>query len=295
VLENLILTPGTFDACQVDEVRQVGSFKQGTILVGHKTADFVVILKTLPTKEAIEALSNKVAEELRQTECVLSSVTTRGFDITSVNATVRVLITTVPHIFRKLDAEIHLDSKLMNEHWQAIRHSRWFEENAHHSTVKVLIRLLRDLRQRFVTLQPLSTWMLDLLAHFATMNNPNRQPFPINIAFRRTIALIAAGMYLPGSAGTTMRGHNLSYEDQDVIAATGQTLLRILAQGGYKAILGLEPSPTPDEILFSTTVFNGVTITPIEKVYEKPPEGEPVKVEEDMVVGDEDTPMEAEN
>ena len=98
VLENLILTPGTFDACvsapwsesgnfgkctrcftvllidllqQVDEVRQVGSFKQGTILSGHKTADFVVILKTLPTKEAIEALSNKVAEELRQTECKL--------------------------------------------------------------------------------------------------------------------------------------------------------------------------------------------------------------------------------
>jgi hypothetical protein len=32
----------------VDEVRQVGSFKQGTILAGHKAADFVVILKTLP-------------------------------------------------------------------------------------------------------------------------------------------------------------------------------------------------------------------------------------------------------
>lgn len=53
----------------MDEVRQVGSFKQGTILAGHKTADFVVILKTLPTREAVEALCNRVAEELRQTEC----------------------------------------------------------------------------------------------------------------------------------------------------------------------------------------------------------------------------------
>lgn len=50
-------------------MRQVGSFKQGTILSGHKTADFVVILKTLPTREAVEALCNRVAEELRQTEC----------------------------------------------------------------------------------------------------------------------------------------------------------------------------------------------------------------------------------
>jgi interleukin enhancer-binding factor 2 len=53
----------------VDEVRQVGSFKQGTILSGHKTADFVVILKTLPTKEAVEALCTRISDELKQTEC----------------------------------------------------------------------------------------------------------------------------------------------------------------------------------------------------------------------------------
>ena len=33
---------------------------------------------------------------------------------------------------------------------------------------------------------------------------------------------------------------------------------------------------------------------PIEKVYEKPPEGEPIKPDEEMMVGDDDTPMDAE-
>lgn len=163
------------------------------MITGHNEADIIVILKTLPTKEACEALSKKVQEDLKtvmKTEVVTKAdvlkteIHEKGFDICNRQACVKVLIATLPQNIRKLEAETHLDAKVMQSHLAAIRHSRWFEENAHHSSIKVLIRLLRDLTKRFEAFHPLSPWMLDLLAHFAIMNNPSRQALPINLAFR---------------------------------------------------------------------------------------------------------------
>jgi len=45
----------------------------------------------------------------------------------------------------------------------ALRHARWFEENANHSTIKVLVRLLKDIRKRFVGFHIISVWAVELL------------------------------------------------------------------------------------------------------------------------------------
>ena len=111
---------GDFDACEIEEVRVVGAYKKGTMLTGNNLAELVVVLKTLPTKEACEALGKKVWESVKQKDAQEFRMLTmmpneKGYDLSSPKATVAVQITTILPNLRKLDPELHLDVKILQQ------------------------------------------------------------------------------------------------------------------------------------------------------------------------------------
>ena len=49
----------------IQEVREVGSFKKGIMMTKSNIADLVVILKTLPTIELVMNLGQKIVDDLK--------------------------------------------------------------------------------------------------------------------------------------------------------------------------------------------------------------------------------------
>jgi len=276
ILDNIIISPGKTEV-SIEEVRVVGSFKKATIMKGHTVADIVVIFKTLPTKESVVALSQRIISDFRENyptgiqiaDEVLMAPDSTGFDVTSSQGTVRILISTISTNLKKLTSGLHLDANAMKLHMGAIRHSRWFDDNASHSSNKMLVRLLKDLRNRFSGLKCLNPWMIDLLAHRSLLNN--KQTLPIQIAYRRVIQLLAGGLFLPGSAGIidpcetgNIRIQTLlSLEQQDLLCMTAQHLVRVMAHGGFIAVLNGN-----DNILKLKSI-NGIVLDDLQKAYEK--------------------------
>lgn len=293
ILDNLAKTPGDFDSCQFDEIKPVGAFKNETLCMSNKlVAEICVVLKTLPTREAVTSLANKVTDEYKKTATeftgVQLSTNESGFELfvaassaSTVAVAVQVLVTTQYQNLRKLDPTLHLDNKICMQSLNSVKHARWFEENAANPTIRAIIRLMRDLQIRFEGLQPLTPWIIDLLSWYATMKNPKREALPLPVAFKRVFQLLSAGFFLPGSAGiidpcehSPSRVHTtMTLDQQDQVCYTFQTLLRILAhKGGLRQILGLEGNA---DIATAPSVWAGVVVIPSSKAYEPAKESEP--------------------
>lgn len=290
---------------------------------GKNIADIVVMFKTIPTKESIEALSKKVEELIKEsmktevipkTEMITVQTTEKGFDIFNWQARICVLIATVPPNIRKVENP-EMQKHLVNS-LSAIRHIRFFEENSNPS-VKILIRILRDIATRFEAFGKfycfleeifnsfnknlvsgvMNPWMIDLLANFAILSNANRQALTINQAFRRVFQLLASGLFLPGSSGlldpcenVPVRIHTcLTLEQQDNLCMTAQTLLRVLLHGGYKVILGIDKK---ENLVNEMSVFDGVVISPLKLAYEPQNDAAMNNTDDDMDTDNLDDTME---
>ncbi|KAL5256013.1 hypothetical protein ACHWQZ_G011285 [Mnemiopsis leidyi] len=283
IVDTLVVSP--VPEVDIEEMRVVGSFKKGTILAGHKTADIVLIIKHLPTLEDITNIQNLMKEKMnaQQPEKERKKATTKshesGFSYTFNGSTLNVFVTTLPNNTKEtIDPEKHLKLENLKNSLAAIRHARWFEENAYQSSIRILVRILKDFKKRIPFFKNVNPWTIDLLAHHAAVANTNGNTLSVPQVFRRCLQLLAAGILLPGSASISdpcepgfVKAHSfMSYEHQDELACGAQTLLRALSHGGYKEILAMKGAR---KITFESAVmFDGIIVTPSKLAYEKPAE-----------------------
>ncbi|CAF4459897.1 unnamed protein product, partial [Rotaria sp. Silwood2] len=229
--------------------------------------------------EAIEQLGNRLKQDL-QNECpsneeALLSIQTTDYGLSFENGTmaVHLLLTTLPANWHSLDPTIHLDRAMCKRNFNATKHAKWVDEVCIHPSNKVLVRLLKDLRQRFHGLEPLNPWLINLLAHHCVINNNSSEQLPPSYAFKRALQLLSSGLFLPGSNGlydpfsdTNMnpsRSHTImTPEEQDRLCYTSQTLLRALAIHP-KYVLGIENGP---DIFAGPCQLNGVLFVPNQPV-----------------------------
>jgi interleukin enhancer-binding factor 2 len=100
---------------------------------------------------------------------------------------VHLLLTTLPINWHSLDPTIHLDRAICKRNFNAIKHAKWVDEVCIHPSNKVVVRLLKDLRQRFNGLESLNPWLINLLAHHCVTNNNNNnstEQLPPTYAFK---------------------------------------------------------------------------------------------------------------
>jgi len=289
IVDNLVVSSDV--EIDIEEMRVVGSFKKGTILAGHKSADIVLILKHLPTLEDVKKIMNSLKDKMNvlqpdKGKRAVAAVTESGFTYVYSGFTLKVFITTLPNNTKEtIDPEKHVKLDNLKNSLAAIRHARWFEENAFQSSIRVLVRILKDFKKRIPFFKNVSAWTIDLLAHHSAAANTNGNQLSVPQVFRRCLQLLAAGILLPGSASICdpcepgfVKAHSfMSYEHQDELACGAQTLLRALSHGGYKEILGMKGAR---KVTFETAVmFDGIIVTPSKLAYEKPTDPTPETME----------------
>jgi len=256
------------NANSLEETRKVGAYSNETIIDGVREFEILATLKSPPKTTDIEAVAVSLTESLPNfnISCEPDSAMIKLEN--SAGLRCACFLTCVGSKIKTAGDDC-INKKVLYKNFDMGKRSRWFEDHCADPNIRVLARLLCDMRVRFKGLCGLSQWAVELLSHYSITKydeHGNLSALTIQHAFRRCLMLLSSGFFLPGSAGirdpTERDGRsvhqNFSKNDQDMICATAQTLIRVLMQGAPKKVLGLEVSDVTEEM----QVIDGIVVQP---------------------------------
>lgn len=161
----------------------------------------LTFLTLLFLAETVKQLGNAIVELLRQGATQPNEVfgvvpRDYGCDIAGTQAVLKLLIAIPADEFHKLDPGLHLKVEHLEKNLAALRHALWFDEHAGQPAIKILVRLIKDIKFRCSGLAPLDIWTIELLSHYCVTCTPDKNALPLSHAFRRFFQLISSGFLL---------------------------------------------------------------------------------------------------
>lgn len=124
-----------------------------------------------------------------------------GCDIAGTHAVLKILVAIPADEFHKLDPGLHIKVESLDKNLAALRHALWFDEHAGQPAIKILVRLVKDVKQRCTGLAPLDVWTIELLSHYCVTCTPDKNSLSLTHAFRRFFQLLSSGFLLHTSVG----------------------------------------------------------------------------------------------
>jgi hypothetical protein len=212
---------------------------QIVLIMVNVSKDMILSLKFRLEDKYNEALRVKIID--RYENPIEFKITEKGIDCSKGNAKLSLLVTCVPmNIPRIFDVTLRCHAI---DNAALIRRTRYIESFANGS-VKILIRILRDIATRYEDFRLLNEYVLSLLAIYAINTTKDGTPLTINAAFIRVFRLLSAGIFTPGSSSILdpcenkpFRIHTyLSIENQERVCTCAQDLLLKILDGKFSLL-----------------------------------------------------------
>ena len=190
---------------------RIGPFAKGTALKGEKKFDLVVLCAKKPDEPIITSIYEYLKEKITETnkdvefditldvsECIVSVVSKA-----EPNYECRINITS-PAVREDPDPSTDppkmLDKTACNNSLAEMRHAKWFDSKSKmNSSLIVIVKILRDLRNRIPTWQAFPVYVVELLCDKA-LRTVAHEMGPGEL-LRRFFEILAAGILLPTENG----------------------------------------------------------------------------------------------
>uniref|UniRef100_A0A0N4Z931 DZF domain-containing protein n=1 Tax=Parastrongyloides trichosuri TaxID=131310 RepID=A0A0N4Z931_PARTI len=272
----IIASPELFDGCVVESIHEIGSYQTNTTIFSNPVADFVVILKTLPTIESIKILSEACIKEIKMKVKIECSFTMHDFgaDITDGITCIRLLIATIPPNRCKVKRKIHLrkDALMLTEKY--LKNSLWFIgafKKFKNPSLKILVCVIKYITEVFDGFKGLNPHIIHVLVHYCLLETPRHEILPLNHCFLRFFKLLASGILLPNicqaidpaNEPATLASMITPHQSDD-ITNRSQQLLRIILNGGATIIFTKKPERN---LLKTTVTVMGFLLKPLPSEY----------------------------